>query len=257
MPAIGSHRRFARPGLTLIELVVVVAILAILAGLVIPQIDFLRRSADKAGASTAIAQVVGNLQLYRTTFGNYPDQFDSLLASPGAGGLYGKLSDELNAATTGKLSSATLTAQQLASLNEVGIKTVMDHDAASTVPADSGVSARSLAVGGKVAVVNTSSAAGLEIADSIYPPTTASGDAIPANVTLVVVGVGPRNKAVGTTLQSPPVYSSVNADTTYNRILAVFAVYSDGRAAALKAALDSNGDYLNEELREYYQSKPQ
>ena len=72
-------------GFSLIELLIVIAVLAATAGLLIGRVDWVRRSADSATSLAGIAQVHQNLQVYRVAKSVYPDRFDSLLAA-GAGG---------------------------------------------------------------------------------------------------------------------------------------------------------------------------
>jgi len=72
----------ARRGLTLIELVVVIAILAVLAGLVVPRLDFLRNQAGDATAAATAADLMNMLQTYRSSTGSYP-LLDTLVAADG------------------------------------------------------------------------------------------------------------------------------------------------------------------------------
>lgn len=253
---LASLRR--RPGFSLIELVVVLMILAIVSGLTVAVVDWMRTSADKASASNVMGSLLSNIQLYKTTLNKYPDQFDSLLDDKGTA-LYSKLHSELSGERL--TVDAGLSGQELESLNDVFITTVMDHDATSSFPGNSATIARVLATGGKVAVLKDG-----EVIDSIYPPTAggASGSGLTTamaaagtTIKLVVFGFGPKNTAIGKTIVAPPIYSGVgDPSQLYARFLCVFAVYGDGRNAQLKAILDSKGDFLTEELTEFYQNTP-
>ena len=242
-----------RKGYSLIELVVVLMILAIVAGLTVSLVDWLRRSADKAAASNIMGSLLSNVQLYRTTIGLYPDQFDSL-TDPTGTALYAKLHDELRTERL-TLDTAGLSTGELRSLTRVGITTVMDHDAAAEFPGNSGLKLRLLAASSKLALITQG-----EVINSIYPPagdTAVSGSGLPTGVKLVALGFGPMNKAVGKTIVAPPMYSGVgDPSQLYARFVCVFAVFNDGSAAQIKGVLDSKGDFLNEELTEFYQNTP-
>src|SRR5262245_55038858 len=72
------HRN-RRSAFSLIELVVVLTILAIVAGLTVSIVGWLRRSADKGTAANIMGSLLSNIELHRVTVGTYPDQFDSLI----------------------------------------------------------------------------------------------------------------------------------------------------------------------------------
>ena len=243
----------ARPGYSLIELVVVLMVLAIVAGLTVSIVDWLRRSADKASASNIMGSLLSNIQLYRTTYGNYPDQYDSLI-DDAASTLYDKLHSELKGS---RLTLDTgLTQGELNSLNSVGITTVFHHkDQPSVNVGNSAITFSKLAANTQLAVLNDP-----EVIDSIFPPlaggVSGSGQD-KTKVKLVVFGFGPKNTAIGKTIVAPPIYSGVgDPSAIYPRFAVVFAVFADGSPAQLKAVLDSKGDFLNEELTEFYQSTP-
>lgn len=249
-----------RQGFTLIELVVVIAILAVIAGLAVVVIDWIRPAADRATASSNMTAIASNVQLYRTTFGGYPDRFDSLL--DGTGTMFTKLHPELG---TERLTTYTLTANDLESLNDVGILNVMDHDTTAPHPGNSGTLLRTLQSGDNVAILNSADPAGQEVIGALYPSALGSGGTfvgLPANIHLVALGVGPANTAVGKTILSPPVYTAFGGgantpSNTYSRFLCVFAVDNTGASTAqLRGVIDSKGDYLTEELTEYYQNLP-
>lgn len=287
MHASFAPRRFRaqRRGLTLIELVMVLIILASLAAMIVPIVDNLRRTSDKSTASATMKQVVENLSLYRTQTSHYPDRMDSLLDSSGSA-LFSSLHEKLNNSTDPKLAVSTLaTEKEAEGFEEVGIRFLLDHDlanAARGMPGNSGLIPRAVTEGTSVAVLNLGNAEGLEVAASIYPQlgVAGSGYAVGSNnvisvdpdldggssgdeytIKLVCLGVGPGNTAIGNTMVSPPAYPSVDGVTTYNRYIAVFAVYDGNgvggeKLAQLKAALDSKGDFLNEELNEVVENAP-
>lgn len=268
-----SLRRSARrAGLTLIELVMVLIILASLAALIVPIVDNIRRQSDKTTASAAIKQVVENISLYRTQRADYPNQLDSLVDSAG-GALYSAVP------ASGKLALMPLSDDEAKSLTKAGINTIMDHNTDNGyrgLPGNSGIVPKAVATGAEVAVVTNA-----DILASVYPEQMADNDgtggpdfydstnkAIVLDVgddgavgggddttaRVVALGIGPNNTAVGKTMVSPPAYASVDGRREYNRFIGMFAVYdipgNQYKRAQLKGGLDSKGDFLNQELNE-------
>ncbi len=247
-----SHRR--RSGLTLIELVVVLFIVAVLAGLIIPITGWVRRSANYAALASNQAETGSNLEFYRTTFGNngYPERLDSLVLNTG-----GSVPAYMNSELVAMLNVAALNADQAACLTLGGGAAweVMDHDVDPSAgeqgnPGNAAIHERALADGEEVAFVDTTTGNGLDLANEIYP------DGIPADVSLVAFGVGPSNAAIGQTMQTVPIDTRVDNSEVYGRFIAVFAVYSprEGRRAQLKAVLSARGRSHNSSLSEFWQS---
>ena len=80
------HAPRSMPGFTLIEVLVVVAILGILAAIVVPRVMDRPDEAKRVAAKTEIATIVGALKLYRLDNGTYPttDQgLQALVQKPG------------------------------------------------------------------------------------------------------------------------------------------------------------------------------
>lgn len=262
-------RSGSRRGYSLIELVVVLTILAIVAGVTVSIVGYLRRSADKGTAANVMGSLLSNIELYRVTYGVYPDRFDSLIETGGSSLYDGDpafndkgLPSALMPSGDAKITTSTLTAGELSSLTKIGITTVMDHAPGTGVegaPGNTGTVARTLASDPTVAILNAGSAKGAKVIDSIYP--NAGGDpgsGLPPGVKLVVFGFGPNNAAIGKTIVSPPSYSGVgDPSTIYDRYLCVFAVYADGKRAQLKSVLDTTGDYLFQEIAEFHDNKPE
>ncbi|MFN4259446.1 MAG: prepilin-type N-terminal cleavage/methylation domain-containing protein [Gemmataceae bacterium] len=247
-PRNGSTRK----GFSLLELVVVLVILAIVAGMVVSIVDWLRRSANYGVASNNQGALLHNLQLYRTTFGNgmYPDRFDSLLGADGQPSIW------LHSELVGKIAAGSLNGEEFASLDRSGIKTVMDHaDTLNGVvqqsPQNSGNIPRVLNASSEVALLNTSNAVvQAEIIGTIYPT------GIPSDVRLVLFGVGPANEANGRTLNAPPLYTELDPAKTYGRFVVLVETYNPraGRRAQIKAVLDPKGRMLYRQLSEFWQS---
>ncbi len=70
-------------GFTLVELLVVLAILGLLAGLVGPQVMKFLGSSKTKTAALQIEDLGATLDLYRLEIGNYPDSLEALVKDPG------------------------------------------------------------------------------------------------------------------------------------------------------------------------------
>ena len=108
-------RSRAPRGLTLVELVFVVAILAILAGALVPRLGTVRNLAADASNADQTAAALNQAVLYNVEQNVYPAGEDTLIAANGtnAGALYGNLDAGLSALLTPK----TLDAAEAKSIN--------------------------------------------------------------------------------------------------------------------------------------------
>jgi general secretion pathway protein G len=70
-------------GFTLVELLVVLAILGLLAGLVGPQVMKFLGSSKTKTAALQIEDLAATLDLYRLEIGNYPESLEALVEDPG------------------------------------------------------------------------------------------------------------------------------------------------------------------------------
>ena len=160
MPCWLFHRVIAAVAvLTLIELVVVLFIVAVLAGLIIPITGWVRRSANYAALASNQAATGSNLEYYRTTFGNngYPERLDSLILNTG-----GSVPTYMNQELIDMLNVAPLNADQAACLSVGGGAAweVMDHDVNPNAgeqgnPGNAAIHERALADGEEAAFVDT------------------------------------------------------------------------------------------------------
>lgn len=277
MSSLRSNRRphaAPRRGLTLIELTVVIAVLAVLAGLLVPRLAFIRTMSLHAGASTVLQDTTQNLLTFHATQAKWPHRFDSLLTSGGAGstpsGLYGSgggaqgLDTSLSSGSTPLLTATTLTSGRLTSLRGLLANTragaqvleVMDHNEAETKPGNSGLYARNLLASGadlQVATVNPNhnpnptdpnAASGAIIYATVFPEGNVN------NETLVALGVGPSCTAVSKTIVTPPSLY-LRDPTRYNRAIVLIRVRSDGVQASLAGAISPDGRTLDQCLGNY------
>ena len=70
--ALPKNRASARRGFTLIEMLVVIAIIAILAGMLLPALAAAKKKAKIAQARTEMANLVAAITQYHATYGRYP-----------------------------------------------------------------------------------------------------------------------------------------------------------------------------------------
>jgi prepilin-type N-terminal cleavage/methylation domain-containing protein len=262
-----KKRNQRRGGFTLIELVMVIMILAIVAGLAVPIVGWLRRSANYAAQANTQAALASNLEYFRATFGNnnYPNRMDSLVMTGGSDPIYDPTNGigHDSGLDTDLFQIDDLLADETASLSKF-VKQVMDHDPTSGNwlqgnPGNSAIVERAFD-GTSTAVVargnfqkdgtTALTGEGLLLTQEIYP------DGVPSDVTLVAFGLGRSNTAVGRTLQSAPLDSRVDNSSVYGRFIGVFAVYNprEGRRAQLKAVLNAKGRTQNNALSEFWQS---
>ena len=111
-----------RPGLTLLELVVVLTILVAVAGLLVPLLPNFVHRANVASCTTNISELDKIIQTYQGTYGQNPDRMDNLVIG-------GSLASYALTGSTGQYGQAsfvagTLTAAELTSLNSSGINNV-------------------------------------------------------------------------------------------------------------------------------------
>ena len=267
-----------RAGFSLMELMVVVAILAVLAGLVIAKIDYARRDANMAAGALSCGDVAQNIQLYLATTERLPSGLDSLLDTTGAlyagpgssgGGIIGITDGVGNIPSQTTPVSFTAGDKRLNSLFRVGMSFVNSMNASASNASDAGTVQQLLGTtsptgttlnAANLLCVNGNSA----IWNSVFPPNvwgTASGTSMEVNpagvtVTLVCLGVGPGNSMNGVSMMSPPQYPGPDSNVYYYRYIAIFAVYSDGSRAQLKGVVDPYGRTIDSSLQQYSTSGP-
>lgn len=256
-----------RRGFTLIELVIVLIIIAALAGLVIPQVAMIGRSTDMAVSGKTQADIASNVQLFFTLQKRYPQGLDSLLDTSGA--IYASDTTNGDTQTRGlpysgadgtrlqaQLSAGSLTnatgAEYLRSLSRSGFDWVYDHDTAVVNSSNSGATFRGIiadangsgnAAPSSVAVAELTGAALLA---KLVPQGLKAGERV------VAFGVGPRNTAIGKTLVNSPIYPGCDGKY-YGRYVVYFKVYASGERATLVGVSDSYGrtpDYTQQQFNE-------
>lgn len=253
-----------RGGFTLIELVVVVGILVILAGLLLPSVDVYKLKANKGVAAANMTDISRGVQQFYAQNNVYPDRWDSLLSGtslwvPGPPGTTPGLDPQLvggpPAGSPHKLTTTQLTengtVHEVRSLTRMGITSVLDLDASDSLPGNRFTVVRALIDGATVATVNIADDDGLAIVHHFYPQ--ADPPVIPPDKKLVVFGLGPTNGMVGRAMQETPFYSNTDSTQYYNRYLVIFEVDGGGSRARLLGVVGGDADRIDEEIADYFE----
>lgn len=282
-------RRAPRAGFTLLELVIVLMILAALAGLVIAQVAQLGRTTDMAYTAKTQADVASNLQMHFVLQKRYPMRMDSLLVSTGAAPTAVYLPADTNAdgnqdiglpdsgphldraLTLGTADLATnMTYGQWRSFTRCGFEAVMDHDVSVKNSNESGVFLRPLGKspesatkpndGPQYAAIidpNTANADAQKYLKQLFPSSTdASGNYIvPNNGVVVAVALGPNSSCIPDTMLNAPLYPG-NDGSYYGHYVALFACYDSGERAQLVGVCDSYGRLANYSIKQFNESLP-
>ncbi|MCA8923055.1 MAG: prepilin-type N-terminal cleavage/methylation domain-containing protein [Planctomycetes bacterium] len=266
---------------TLIELVVVLAVLVILAGGIVAKLDVLQLRANKGVAGSDISGVARLMQTYVVANNHYPDGYDSLINVGSTPSLWASLDPQTTGLPLGsgnptKLAVGTLTANEFRSLNRMGITTLHDVNTDVSTPAGFPSDAFSIprqisatvAYGGgtptgpHVAILNatlngsaSNDADAQAVMEHFYPQT--NGDP-GAGRRVVVFGLGQRCTLIGRSgmsLEAPLYANNPDRSTYYGRYLVAFEVSSSGSRARLLGALGGDGDRLDEEVVGFYETQ--
>jgi prepilin-type N-terminal cleavage/methylation domain-containing protein len=265
-----SFRRFpssARRGFTLIELVVVLIIIATIAGFVIPQVGMIGRSSDMAATAKTQSDIASNVQLFFVQQKRYPQGLDSLV--DGSGAIYASDTSNGDTQTRGlpfggadgtrlqaQLAPGTLTtttgAEYLRSFTRSGFDWVYDHDSTTINSNNSATIFRGLVADangtGNAAPssVNVAEVTGTSLLSKLIPQGLKAGERV------VALGVGPRNSAISKTLTNSPIYPGCDGKY-YGRYIVYFKVYASGERATMIGTSDSYGrtpDYSQQQFNE-------
>ncbi len=261
-------------GFTLLELVVVIAILAILTGILLPKFDVFKLKANKAVAASNMTDISRIIQTYYTQNSVYPDKWDSLLTPAGAlweattpdeQGLEPQLTGSPGSANPVKLTTLTLDpadptdAGSLRSLQRIGIQTVLDLNALDVAPNERFTVPRVIgAASASYATLNATDDDAAAIIRHIYPndqPVLTDPPAaavVPTGKQLIVLGFGSHNTSIGNIVQEVPFYPNTDVTKYYSRFLAVFEV-GGGSRAELKAVIGADGDPIFDEMGDYFE----
>lgn len=247
--------RNTRKGLTLIELLIVLVVLAATAAVVVPKLGFVADQASYAQAAAGSADLTSNIEQYKTSTGKYPNNFDSLLNSTGtvSASVWGH-SAGTNA--LGLIPSADSGAGIYSALVHSGISSVYDLDDTVTTSVTYATTNRALSSTSALIAEAPTGSSGAKKAYPVATSTTAAGT-VPTGYRLVAFGIGPYNSAVGTTMVSAPSHHGA-VSGKYNRFIALFEVKEGGSAGAvkLKGVYDSLGGTIDSRVTNFKSITP-
>ncbi|MEZ6089588.1 MAG: prepilin-type N-terminal cleavage/methylation domain-containing protein [Pirellulaceae bacterium] len=220
---------YRRRGLTLLELIVVMTVLAATAAIVLPLLPNLLRRAHKVTDATQTAEMSKAIQTHHAAYLSYPDQWDLMTEAGGA------LPDFIPAddgAPFGGAQIDTLSEDEVKALKRVGI--TLGHHFVQTAPnhptedpyAASVLAPTTLTFDTTPVFVIDATTTGeypVEISNDLQRDPTAR---------FVVFGAGPRATMVGKIIQNAPTSVPQNVEftpsTLYSRIGVIFQVAGTG-----------------------------
>ena len=127
-PTLRNTRHAGRPtrgGLTLLELIVVMAILVAIAAILVPLLPEFMGKANQSAAATNMGELEKAIQTFRSTYSRYPNYFDSMLTSGGAKPSFVPQPKDDHVSTPANLMEiGSLSDAQFARLNRQGINQV-------------------------------------------------------------------------------------------------------------------------------------
>jgi len=224
-----------RAGLTLIELVVVMVILAAIAALVIPRVSGISSQSAFATNAAIVADVNNAVSMYETrNNGKHPVGWDSLLNSTDA--YFTKLNPKLTAASPALLQIVSLDDGQAKSLQDAGITGFHDADESRVAnPSDNSTVFRFLSSGKKVVtLVKTpiASGHGSTLIDNALNINQYKSN---WNNEFVVCGLGGPTGLKGTAMREIPLVQSAEPNKYYSRVLCVYMIPAAGATTTFPA----------------------
>lgn len=242
-----------RTGLTLLELVVVLAVLAILAGLVLPKLDGVLSKGHSAHGASAIGELGRYMETYRALNGRYPDLYDSMMSATGV--KYTKLLP----GTTKYILAGALTPEEVASLDLVGVRRVWRHDeAAEDVNSSADLTLGPVTIGTTAGLLLKLDPTNPDVQNLLIKEFRQDPADVAGNRTYLVFGVGPQcticNGKAGV-MRDAPLHQDTDPGRFYNRLVVIFATSKTaGEKAELIGVVGPDGDSMAAHLREFFSS---
>lgn len=251
-----ERRSAMRRGLTLIELVVVMLILAAVAGIVLPLLPGMVTRAHTSTGATNVSELAKAIQTHEAMYLSYPTNFDSLVVT-------NTLATYLPSAASNHLTVLTLTDGAGDALADAGVTTVLPFVAATT-----GDWSPTFFPYGTDATIPTSTLAVTVTDNLVLPSLTTTGKislGLPVGPTYVVLGIGGYTSMQGKSLQEAPLHFTDSPTETpekmYSRFGAVFQISDSTGDPIEKAKLtqivafhDDGLLGLGKHLAEYYEA---
>lgn len=273
-----KQSRSRNRGLTIIELVVVVAVLAILAGFIVPRLGFVRNLASESGNATIIADSASQAVFYNTAVGHYPTGEDTLLNTGGT------LDSHLNKNLASALTTVSLDSDAALSLaaqltgsstggsvnffnqtDDAGANPNLDDSTEVTLTATGSISSIGLPVPatetGQVtfAQVNTATTYGQAIYAAAYGSAALTAGAPTDGTYLLALGYGANSQINGKTgLEAPVLFDKTSGE--YNRPILLLKIFDatstttsvpPGSSAATSISIGFDASTVNTQLSKY------
>jgi len=255
-----SLSRTARRGLTLIELVVVMLILAAVAGIVLPLLPSMVTRAHSSTGATNISEVAKAIQTHQATYLNYPDNFDSLITGTGAVATY------IPGAASGDLVVIDATDDHVDTLTDSGITNLaqmVESAGGDWNPTFYPYGANS-ALSPKLAPISTAIAEDTPLASLSLAAKQRLGLETDADTLYVVLGLGGYTSMQGKTMQEAPIHfaekQNEGPNVAYGRYGVVFQLtfgtnpLEHARLVQIVAFHDDGLVNLSNHMAEYHEA---
>ncbi len=223
-----------RQGLTLLELVVVMIILAALAGIIVPLLPNLARKGHTSAGATNLGEIAKAIQLYASQNGDsFPNNYDSIVNETGAIATYVPTSG------TAALTAGTLTAAELKTLTDVGITTIVQMIEKPATPGSWSPTFYPYGTSSSTPPTPVTLTEDSTTVAFLNPLVAAAKFALPNDGKYVVFGLGKYCTAASTVMNEAPVWYSPVQDmdpaSKYARFGLVFQVAGAGGATLSRA----------------------
>lgn len=195
--------RRTRTGLTLMELVVVMLILAAIAGILLPLLPNMITRAHTSTSATNLGEVAKALQMHEATYNAYPNRLDSLMTGSNT------LAPYIPAVASGELTTLTLDEDTYEALEHAGILQTSSLVASTT--GDWSPTFYPYGTNANLEPTYTAIADGVNVA-SITGTAAVREFAAPFNASYAVFGLGGKSTMQGKTMMEAPVHYSEHAN---------------------------------------------
>lgn len=256
-----SNERRKTRGFTLVELVVVLVVLAALAGILLPQFSGVVNRTHTATSATNLSELGKAFALYNVkTLRGYPDKYEGLVTSSGiaptAVATSGASTLPFDPLDTSLVTVAAPTATQVASLNRNGITSY--YPMRDSIPATESATFDAV---DSTAATTISTTTKLVFLTTTKAKACFGIDGALLGEDYVCFGIGAQCTAVGTVMQEAPIhFDQTDPAITYERFVAVYAVPNAGGTAfnaRLVGFLGTELNSLGNEINEYYSKSSQ